>query len=129
MRRGEMRQHELEVWLCGDGEDGPAAADIAILGADSGSLSPRATRSIAFVLAALRDMYGDDAAVWRWLWRPRPDLGYARAADLLLSGDAARIEALVTYQWNAAQGSGTLQSASGCTFQHARGPRSPAGRP
>ena len=121
-----MRQHELEMWLCGS-EDGPAAVDIAILGADPASLSPAAIRSIGFVLAALRDIYADDAAVWRWLWRPRPDLGYARAADLLLAGDGARVEAIVTYQWNVAQG-GRLQAAYGGTFQHASGPGSPSWR-
>jgi hypothetical protein len=73
-------------------------------------------------------MFADEAAVWRWLWRPRPELGFARAADLLLAGDAARIEALVTYQWNVAQGGGAHRSVPESTFQHARGPRPPAGR-
>jgi hypothetical protein len=127
-----MRQHELEMWLCGDGDDGPTAIDVAILGADPGALSARAIRSIAFVLAVLRDMYPDDAAVWRWLWRPRPDLGYARAADLLLAGDGARVETLVTFQWNAAQAAGTFHAAPGSvpggTFQHAGGTGSPAWR-
>jgi len=123
-----MRQNELEMWLCGSDDDGPTAADIAILGADPGALSERALRSIAFVLAVLRDIYADDAAVWRWLRRPRPDLGYARAADLLLVGDASKIEALVTYQWNAAQAGGALP-LSQTTFQHAGGTGSPAWRP
>jgi hypothetical protein len=122
-----MRQQELEMWLC-SADDGPAATDVAILGADPASLSASAVRSIAFVLAVLRDMYADDAAVWRWLRRPRPDLGYARAADLLLSGNATRIEALVTYQWNAAQGGGALRSDPAGAFPDARGPRSPAWR-
>jgi hypothetical protein len=98
-----MRQHELEEWLRGSDDRGSTAADIAILGADTGSVTEQMARSIGFVLAALRDIYADDAAVWRWLWRPRSDLGYARAADLLLAGDGTRVEALVTYQWNAAQ--------------------------
>jgi hypothetical protein len=98
-----MRQHELEEWLRGGEDRGTTAADVALLGADTGSINEAVARSIGFVLAVLRDIYADDAAVWRWLWRPRSDLGYARAADLLLAGDAARIEALVTYQWNAAQ--------------------------
>jgi hypothetical protein len=123
-----MRQHELEEWLRGD-DHGASAADVAILGADTGSVTEPMARSIGFVLAALRDMYADDAAVWRWLWRPRSELGYARAADLLLAGEGARIEALVTYQWNAAQGGGTLQPASDGTFQHAGGTRSPPWRP
>ena len=102
-----MWQRELESWLCGSEDDhGPSAVDVAILGADPGSLSPQAIRSIGFVLAVLRDIYVDDAAVWRWLWRPRAELGFARAADLLLAGDAGRIETLVTFQWNAAQASG-----------------------
>jgi Protein of unknown function (DUF2384) len=122
-----MRQHELEMWLCGD-DDGPTAADVAILGADPAALSPRALRAIAFVLAALRDIYRDDAAVWRWMWRPRPDLGYARAADLLLAGDAGRVESLVTYQWNAAQSAGARYVASRATFRHAGQSRSPAWR-
>ncbi len=125
-----MRQHELEMWLCGDDDDGPTAVDVAILGADPGALSAQAIRSIAFVLAVLRDMYPDDSAVWRWLWRPRPDLGYARAADLLLAGDAARVETLVTYQWNAAQAAGTtLRAGTGATLQHASCTGSPAWRP
>jgi hypothetical protein len=122
-----MRQQELEMWLCGD-DDGPTAADVAILGADPAALPRRALRSIGFVLAALRDIYRDDAAVWRWMWRPRPDLGYARAADLLLAGDAARVESLVTYQWNAAQSAGPRRGAPPHTFQHAGGSRSPAWR-
>jgi hypothetical protein len=101
-----MRQHELEVWLRGSDDQGSTAADIAILGVDTGAVTEPTARSIGFVLAALRDIYADDAAVWRWLWRPRSELGYARAADLLLAGDGARIEALVTYQWNAAQTGG-----------------------
>jgi hypothetical protein len=98
-----MRQHELEEWLRGSEDRGTTAGDIALLGADTGSINEAVARSIGFVLAVLRDIYADDVAVWRWLWRPRSDLGYARAVDLLLAGDAARIEALVTYQWNAAQ--------------------------
>jgi hypothetical protein len=98
-----MRQHELEEWLRGSEDRGSTAADIAVLGADTGVVTEAMARSIGFVLAVLRDIYVDDTAVWRWLWRPRSDLGYARAADLLLAGDAGRVEALVTYQWNAAQ--------------------------
>jgi len=128
-----MRQHELEMWLCGDGDDGPTAGDVAILGADPGALSPAAIRSIGFVLAVLRDMYPDDAAVWRWLWRPRRELGYARAADLLLAGNAARIETLVTYQWNAAQaaagGGGAPRGGPDATLEHAGGSRSSGWRP
>jgi hypothetical protein len=116
-----MRQHELEEWLRGSDDLGSTAADIAILGADTGSLTEAMTRSIGFVLAVLRDIYADDAAVWRWLWRPRPELGYARAADLLLAGDGARIEALVTYQWNVAQEGRTRASSPDATLQHAGG--------
>jgi hypothetical protein len=99
-----MRQHELEVWLRGSDDHGSTPTDLAVLGADTGTVTEAMARSIGFVLAVLRDIYADDRAVWRWLWRPRSDLGYARAADLLLAGDGARVEALVTYQWNAAQG-------------------------
>ena len=123
-----MRQHELEVWLRGGDDQGSTAADIAILGADTGSVTEPIARSIGFVLAALRDIYADDAAVWRWLWRPRSELGYARAADVLLAGDGARIEALVTYQWNAAQSGGGHQPTHEGTLQHAGGTRSPAWR-
>jgi hypothetical protein len=117
-----MRQHELEVWLRGSDDQGSTAADIAILGVDTGVVTEPIARSIGFVLAVLRDIYADDAAVWRWLWRPRSELGYARAADLLLAGDGARIEALVTYQWNAAQTGGgqrsvtTARVGTGCEF-------------
>jgi hypothetical protein len=123
-----MRQHELEVWLRGSDDQGSTAADIAILGADTGMVTESIARSIGFVLAALRDIYADDAAVWRWLWRPRSELGYARAADLLLAGDGSRIEALVTYQWNAAQSGGAHQPAREGTFQHAGGTCSSAWR-
>ncbi len=124
-----MRQHELEEWLRDCDDRGASAADIAMLGADTGSVTEAVARSIGFVLAVLRDIYVDDAAVWRWLWRPRSELGYARAADLLLAGDGARIEALVTYQWNAAQAGGTLPASPGSTFQHAGGTSSSAWRP
>ena len=124
-----MRQDELEDWLRGAEDRGAAAADLAILGADTASVTEKVARSIGFVIAVLRDIYADDAAVWRWLWRPRWELGYARAADALLSGDGARIEALVTYQWNAAQVGGTLPHAPESTFQHAGGPRPSAWRP
>lgn len=106
-----MRQHELEEWLRGSEDRGTTAADVALLGADTGSITEAAARSIGFVLAVLRDIYTDDTAVWRWLWRPRSELGYARAADLLLRGDTARIETLVTYQWNAAQSGEALPFA------------------
>jgi hypothetical protein len=124
-----MRQHELEVWLRGSDDQGSTAADLAILGADTGSVTEPIARSIGFVLAALRDIYADDVAVWRWLWRPRPELGYARAGDLLLAGDGARIEVLVTYQWNAAQASGAPQVVHDGTFQHAGRTSSSAWRP
>jgi hypothetical protein len=125
-----MRQHELEEWLRGSDDRGSTAADIAILGADAGSVTEPIARSIGFVLAALRDIYADDAAVWRWLWRPRSELGYARAADLLLAGDGGRVEALVTYQWNAAQTGGVRpRAAPDGTFQHAGGTRSSPWRP
>jgi hypothetical protein len=106
-----MRQDELEEWLRGSDDRGTTAADVALIGADTGSITEAAARSIGFVLAVLRDIYADDTAVWRWLWRPRSELGYARAVDLLLTGDASRIEALVTYQWNAAQSGEALPVA------------------
>ena len=124
-----MRQHELEEWLRGSDDRGSTAADIAVLGVDTGSVTEPIARSIGFVLAVLRDMYADDAAVWRWLWRPRSELGYARAADLLLTGDGGRVEALVTYQWNAAQSGGARPPAPDGTFQHAGGTRSSPWRP
>jgi hypothetical protein len=99
-----MRQHELEEWLRGSDDRGTTAGDLAVLGADTGSVTEAMARSIGFVLAVLRDIYADDTAVWRWLWRPRSELGFARAADLLLADDSARVESLVTFQWNAAQG-------------------------
>lgn len=123
-----MRQQELEEWLRGD-DHGATAADIANLGADTGSVTEAVARSIGYVLAVLRDIYADDAAVWRWIWRPRSEFGYARAADLLLAGDGARIEALATYQWNAAQVGGALPSSTLTTFQHAGGTSSPDWRP
>lgn len=106
-----MRQHELEEWLRGSEDRGTTAADLAVLGADTGSVTEGMARSIGFVLAVLRDIYADDTAVWRWLWRPRSELGFARAADLLLAADSARVESLVTFQWNAAQAAGGRQPA------------------
>jgi hypothetical protein len=123
-----MRQHELEEWLRGD-DHGVTAADIANLGADTGSVTDAVARSIGYVLAVLRDIYADDASVWRWIWRPRSEFGYARAADLLLAGEGARIEALATYQWNAAQAAGAPPPTSLTTFQHVGGPSSPTWRP
>lgn len=123
-----MQQDELEVWLRGFDDRGSSAGDLAMLGADSGAVTESIARSVGFVLAVLRDMFSDEAAVWRWLWRPRSELGFGRAADLLLAGDAGRIEALVTYQWNMVQAGGALQAAPSATFQHAGGSRPPAGR-
>lgn len=97
-----MQKQRLEAWLCGADDRGPTPTEIAILlGAEPGSVAADVARSIRFVLAVLRDIYADEAAVWRWLCQPRDDLGGARAADLLGAGRAAQVEALVTDEWNA----------------------------
>ena len=98
-----MGKQELERWLCGDQPSPPTPDDVAtLLGAAGEAPRPAQQQSIRFVLAVLRDIYADEAAVWRWLCAPRRDLDDAPAADLLRTGREAQLESLVVAEWNAA---------------------------
>jgi hypothetical protein len=97
-----MRKQRLEAWLCGANDQEPTPTEIAILlGTEPETVAAPLARSIRFVLAVLRDVYPDEATVWRWLCRPRREFGGACAADLLRTGRAAEVEALVVQEWNA----------------------------
>jgi len=97
-----MRREELETWLCDGAEREPTPTEMAILlGTESDFAAPSVRRSIRFVLAVLRDIYADEAAVWRWLYRPRSDLADGRAVDLIRADRSAHIESLVVSEWNA----------------------------
>ena len=112
-----MGKDELEAWLCGTDPRGPTSAELIILtGSDSRSLAAPLLRSIRFVLAVLRDVYADDAAVWRWLLLPRLELSGARAADLMCDGRAAEIEARAVSEWNASRSVRATPSRDG--FPH-----------
>ena len=95
----QLGRPELERWLCGD-HSRPTAADIATLRGDSDGLRPSQEQSLRFVLAVLRDIYPDDATVWRWLCEPHSDLGDAPPADLIRTDRAAPLESLVVAKWN-----------------------------
>ena len=96
-----MLQHDLEAWLLGPRDDGPSATEVAVLfDADPGALSEPERRTTSFLLAALRDLYADEVAVWRWLFRPHPALEGASPAALLRDGRPASVAALVTAEWN-----------------------------
>lgn len=97
-----MRREELETWLSDGVEREPTPTEMAILlGTESDFAAPSIRRSIRFVLAVLRDIYAEEAAVWRWLYRPRRDLAELRAVDLLRSNRAVQLESLVVAEWNA----------------------------
>ena len=96
-----MLQHELETWLDSACRAGPSAMEVALLfDADPGALSGAELRAARFLLAALRDLYADELAVWRWLFRPHPALEGVRPADLVREGRASSVAALVTAEWN-----------------------------
>jgi hypothetical protein len=97
-----MRREELESWLCDGVEREPTPTEMAILlGTESDFAAPTTRRTIRFVLAVLRDIYAEEAAVWRWLYRPRSDLADLRAIDLLRGNRTAQLESLVVSEWNA----------------------------
>ena len=93
-----MGRPELERWLCGD-QSLPTAAEVATLLGD-GAIRPSQEQSIRFVLAVLRDIYADEATVWRFLSEPHHDLGDAPPADLIRADRAAPLESLVVAKWN-----------------------------
>ena len=99
-QRQGMGRDELEVWLCGVRGRSLTPTEAAILtGGDPGAMTPLVARSVGFVLAVLRDTYGDEPAVWRWLFSAREELGGARAVDLI-PYRTGQIEQLVVREWN-----------------------------
>jgi hypothetical protein len=97
--RAQLGRPELERWLCAE-HSRPTAADIATLLGEANELRPSQEQSLRFVLAVLRDIYPDDATVWRWLCEPHGDLGDAPPADLIRADRAAPLESLVVAKWN-----------------------------
>jgi len=105
--RAQLGKPELERWLCGD-HSRPATADVAALLGATEELRPSQEQSLRFVLAVLRDIYPDDATVWRWLCEPHRDLGDAPPADLIRADRAAPLESLVVAKWNDAVADASL---------------------
>ena len=103
-----MTRLELEQWLCGDRTRLPTAAEIAaLLG-----LAPYAARSAPlsglvrqlargwFAIVVLRDVFGDDRDVRRWLRTPRARFGGRCALDLLWAGETRAVEDLAVRDWH-----------------------------
>ena len=103
-----MTRLELEQWLCGDRTRLPTAAEIAgLLG-----LAPYTARGVAlagvvrhvargwFAVVVLRDVFGDDRDVRRWLRSPRAELGGRCALDLLWAGETRTVEELAVREWH-----------------------------
>ena len=103
-----MTRLELEQWLCGDRTRLPPAAEIAaLLG-----LAPYAARSAPlsglvrqlargwFAIVVLRDVFGDDRDVRRWLRAPRARFGGRCALDLLWAGETRAVEDLAVRDWH-----------------------------
>jgi hypothetical protein len=104
-----MTRDELEAWLCGGaGSTQPTADEIAaILGGPLGVVSGAPLRRVArrldgvrFTVAVLRDAFGDDGEVRRWLLRPRGELGGLCGMDLLWAGQPAAVEELAVREWH-----------------------------
>ncbi len=108
-----MTRLELEQWLCGDRTRLPTAAEIArLLG-----LAPYTARGAAladvvrrvargwFAVVVLRDVFGDDRDVCRWLRAPRVELGARCALDLLWAGETRAVEELAIREWHRPQAS------------------------
>lgn len=95
----QLGKPELERWLCDD-HSRPTASDVATLLGQDDELRPSQEQSLRFVLAVLRDIYQDDATVWRWLSEPQGDLGDAPPAELIRADRAAPLESLVVAKWN-----------------------------
>jgi len=103
-----MTRQELERWLCGPDAPVLAPGEIAsVLGFpervvfDSTlvRVEPR-VRAARFTLTVLRDRFGEDAEVRRWLRRPRSELGQRAPLELLLAGVAQPVEELAVREWN-----------------------------
>lgn len=103
-----MTRQELEGWLGGDRAPLPTSAEIAaVLGVTLdaiGEPSPlRAVRRLAgarFTVAVLRDVFGDDAAVRRWMRTPREELDGLAPLDLLWAGEVPALETLAMRLWH-----------------------------
>ena len=103
-----MTRLELEQWLCGDRTRLPTAAEIAaLLGlapyTAGGALLSGLVRRVArgwFAIVVLRDVFGDDRDVRRWLRTPRARFGGRCALDLLWAGDARAVEDLAVRDWH-----------------------------
>lgn len=105
---GTMTRQELEAWLGGDRSALSTAGEIAeVLGVTLdaiGDPSPlRAARRLAgarFTVAVLRDVFGDDRGVRRWMRAPRPELDGLAPLDLLWAGEVPAIETLAMREWH-----------------------------
>ena len=103
-----MTRLELEQWLCGDRTRLPTAAEIAaLLGlasytARSAPLSGLVRRVARgwFAIVVLRDVFGDDGDVRRWLRTPRARFGGRCALDLLWAGETRAVEDLAVRDWH-----------------------------
>ena len=103
-----MEQHELEQWLS-DHDAFPlspgATADALGLPADALTDTTflrtlAAARSLAFILAVLRDAFASDCDLWRWLETPRSELAGDSPREALLAGSMSVVEALAVQAWN-----------------------------
>ena len=103
-----MTRQELEQWLCGDRTLLPTAEEIAtLLGlaphTASGVVLSGLVRRLArgwFAIVVLRDVFGDDAGVRRWLRAVRPEFGGRCALDLLWAGETRAVEDLAMRDWH-----------------------------
>lgn len=103
-----MTRLELEQWLCGDRTRLPTAAEIAaLLGlapytARSAPLSGLVRRLARgwFAVVVLRDVFGDDRGVSRWLRAPRSEFGGRCGLDLLWAGETRAVEDLAVREWH-----------------------------
>jgi hypothetical protein len=103
-----MERHELERWLSDPaalplspfatadalGLPADALADTTLLRTFAGA------RSLAFILAVLRDAFASDLDMWRWLEASRSELNGESPRDALLAGSASAVEALAVQAWN-----------------------------
>jgi len=104
-----MERHELELWLsdpCVLPLSPAATADALGLPADSMMDTTllrtyAGVRSLAFILAVLRDAFASDEDLSRWLDGPRSELSGQSPRAALLAGWASAVETLAVETWNA----------------------------
>ena len=103
-----MERHELEQWL-GDPNAFPLspAATADALGLPADALTDTTflrtlagARSLAFILAVLRDAFPSDADLHLWLETPRSELGGESPKEAVLAGSVSVVEALAVQAWN-----------------------------